>query len=418
MLRRLLDEDRAKLLGSIGLNSLGDLYSVFPPKAREFSESVFSRLKDLLNKAPHSAALRALLHEDELSGYAPTLWNHPYGRYLAQELDRLHYEFPDELLHSSALLDLAFEYQTFLCELLRAEVASFSFSSGFSALMEAVRLCLKSDSPHLVVATTLPESWQTALKQNFPEVTLTFCDLGADTLPPELAKTASAFVTTSEVKQVELTALRERAPQARVIDVIFDPLSLYPRDNANAFDFTVVELQDVLCAQRQVTGISSGLLAGKRELFAKAQTWLVGKSRVTKQKYWFQPSSSSTAPLPRFLPLEGLKAWLTWQGQDRETLSGIAERSRAQFTLLRSELERMGVPCVFAFHEGRQGLFRVPRLEARLARATNQGWPSALPASAIWGSGLNLDLASVVWIRVGAVSDAQVTQLVEALTHD
>lgn len=429
MLRRFREEDRAKLLGSVGLNSLGDLYSVFPPKAREFSENVFSRLKDLLNKSPHSAFLKALLLEEEVSPSGAILWDSLFGRYLAKEFDRLHYEFPDELLTSPALIDLAFDFQSFLCDRLQAQTASCSFSSGFSAMMEAVRLCLnatKLPNPSLVVAESIPLAWRQSLALNLPDLTLITAPLKSDgtlgwkEIPTETLLAVAAVITSRELRQSDQPLVRELMPQAGLIDVVFDPLSLYPKQpmaNGGA-DFIVVELQEVLCTQRQVTGLSAGVLAGKREAFAKAQTWLVGKNKITKQKQWFQPATGSTAPLPRFLPLESLKAYLAWQVHDSEVVDAVATRARAQFVLLRTELEKMGVPCLFGFEEGRQGLFRVPHLEARCQKAKQTGWLELIPAEKVWGNPQGCDLTAALWVRVGNVSDSQIKSLIEALTHD
>ncbi len=429
MLRRFLEEDRAKLLGSVGLNSLADLYSVFPPKAREFSENVFSRLKDLLNKSPHSAFLRALMREEETTPDGPLLWDSIYGRYLAKELDRLHYEFPDELLDSPALLDLAFEFQSFLCERLGTDTACFSFSSGFSALMEGVRLCLAQTtqaSRTVLVAESLPLSWRQSLALNLPDIILLTAPLKADgtlgwnDFAPELLATVSVVAVSREFRTSDQALVRQLMPQAGLIDVVFDPLSLYPlpAPGLGGADFVVLELQEVLCAQRQVTGLSAGVLAGSRPAFAKAQTWLVGRSKVTKQKLWFQPSTTSTAPLPRFLPLESLKAYLAWRAHDTEFMDATANRARAQFVGLRTELERMGVPCLFGFEEGRQGFFRVPHLETRCQKAMSAGWNELLPAETVWGQPTGCDLTTVLWLRVGNVSDAQIKNLIEALTHD
>ncbi len=437
MLRKLRDEDRAKLLGSIGLNSLSELYSVFPPKAREFSEGVFSRLKDLLHKSPHASLFTAWLAEEEAPPPLRELWNSSYGRYLTKELDRLQYEFPDELLQSPALLDLAYDSQGFLSERLGTEVACFSFSSGFSALLESVRISLENArskrvkelpiSPLIAVAETLPHVWRTSLNLNFPGVafvsvpltpegTLAWQDIGE----LGLSNLALAVYARETSPTQDPALLRQLAPHVLVAEVILDPLSLYPLPPLpSQADFRILELQELLCSQRQITGLSAGVLSGSRAMFESAQLWLVGKSKVTRRKYWFQPSTLSLSPLPRFLPLESLKAYLSWQVYDAQELDAVALKARAQYDFLKNELGGMGVPCLMSFSDGRQGIFKVPNCEKRLAAARSLGWREIASAQTLWGTLAHFDFTSGLTLKIGPyVSDALIQSLVGALTHD
>ncbi len=428
MTRPTREEERSTLLGSVGLNSLGDLYSVFPPKAREFSEGLFGRLKDILQKSPHTTFLRELLAEEEPLPLAPVLWNNPFGHYLAKELDRLQYEFSDELLESRSLLSLAFELQTFLTQELHAEVAGFSFSSGFSALMEAVRLSVAGAKglPHVVLPETLPVTWRRALQQNFPGLKFVTVPLNATgSLAWEEVSSVRdetvLVVSVLDSARVKGETVRSLFPAALWTEVVLDPLTLYAEELTldPSADFRVLELEEILSSQRQVTGLSAGVLAGKRSHFEKAEVWLVGLSRITHGKSWFQPSTGSTMPLPRFLPLESLKAILLWRVHEKTSLARAWRRSRDQFTLLKDELAKMGVPSVVAFPEGRQGIFRVPKVQVRLTRAQALGWNDVGFAEQTWGTGQEAALVSGLWLRVGAETpDAHIKQLIEALTHD
>jgi glycine dehydrogenase subunit 1 len=194
-------EDRAEMLEAVGVDTVADLFAPVPEKyrfptldlPRSLTEmEAAQRLEQLANRNVIPAPQDIYLGVGSYQHYVPATVGQILGR---GEFYTAYTPYQPEVAQGT--LQVIYEFQSMVAELLGTEVANASMYDGATAMAEGALIAVSSTRKRsrIVVASTVHPAYQRVLRTYVEEAGITVTQLGS----------AETFVTTVEQVAAELT---------------------------------------------------------------------------------------------------------------------------------------------------------------------------------------------------------------------
>ena len=295
------DADRERMLRTIGVDSVDDLFVDIPAAHRDPDLD----LPTALPETDVLRALRALAERNKTADQVPSFLGAGFYRHFVPALvDQLMLRSewytaytPYQAEMSQGTLQAMYEFQSLVCRLTGMEVANASLYDGASALAEAVLMCWRiTRRSRVVMAGTVHPAYR--------EVTATYTqalhvDLhtvpgwvrSGDALTPDLEAIAAAVDDTTACVVLQrpdfLGCVADPAPVvdaakrhgAKVVYVVTDPISLAllsPPSELGA-DIVAGELRS-LVGPPAYGGPGAGMLATRQEFIRRLPGRIAGRT--------------------------------------------------------------------------------------------------------------------------------------------
>lgn len=288
------DDERAAMLGTLGLNTVEDLFIDIPDQVRFDRELELPAPLAEPELYDHMYALAA--KNANLNDYATFLGAGVYDHYVPSAVRQIlaRNEFytaytPYQPETSQGILQAMFEYQDMICELTGMDVANASLYDGATAVAEAALVAVNSTrNTEIVVADTVNPAYRTVLStyvtpQGFTVKELPNADgvldpgTVVDNLGPE---TACLIVQTPNFFGIleDITALAKKlADHKAVLIVVADPIGLGLLEPPVQADIVVGDGQSLGNAP-SFGGPLLGFLAAKQKLVRRLPGRIVGQT--------------------------------------------------------------------------------------------------------------------------------------------
>ena len=173
------EEDIKKMLLSIGINSLDDLFAAVPEHLK------FKNLSNLDEKGMDEHELKKYMGK-KLKGYSrddmlvfagagcyehviPSIVDHIASR---PEFYTSYTPYQPEA--SQGTLQIIFEYQTMMCEITKMDISNASHYDGATSLAEAVFMLFKQKKGKIIVSSSLHPNYKNVLKTYLGDSLLPF----------------------------------------------------------------------------------------------------------------------------------------------------------------------------------------------------------------------------------------------------
>lgn len=288
------DDERAAMLGTLGLNTVEDLFIDIPDQVRFDRELELPAPLAEPELYDHMYALAS--KNANLNDYATFLGAGVYDHYVPSAVRQIlaRNEFytaytPYQPETSQGILQAMFEYQDMICELTGMDVANASLYDGATAVAEAALVAVNSTrNTEIVVADTVNPAYRTVLStyvtpQGFTVKELPNADgvldpgTVVDNLGPE---TACLIVQTPNFFGIleDITALAKKlADHKAVLIVVADPIGLGLLEPPVQADIVVGDGQSLGNAP-SFGGPLLGFLAAKQKLVRRLPGRIVGQT--------------------------------------------------------------------------------------------------------------------------------------------
>jgi glycine dehydrogenase subunit 1 len=401
-------EEIARMLESIGVGSLGQLFDSVPAALREGVEL----------KLPPALAERALLRhfEERAAANAPAtrvasfLGAGAYAHFIPSAVGALasRGEFataytPYQAEISQGTLQAIFEFQTLICQLTGLDVANASLYDGASATAEAALMALRvTRRRRLCVSAGLHPRYLDVLRTYTrglgAEVELLPLDAEGRTRVGALPADCAALVVQSPsfygpIEDGAALAARAHEAGALAVAVIAEPLCLAllkPPGELGA---------DIACGEAQSFGLPlsfggpyAGFLAARQALVRQLPGRLIGETvdaagqrafvmtLTTREQHIRRERATSNICTNQGLCALRVCIYLALLG--RAGLRRLAQINLSLSRYAQRALREAGLRSVYAAPVFNEFTVEVPRLDAALARCQEQGIRPGVPLRA------------------------------------